>query len=495
MSILRQTLNLINTLQKALLNGEYPHSKTLISLCIQALGNEIPFGIYTETSKGFLNVFKSEKKTKVLKDVVSENEISKKIRKLGDETFFDIAIFFRKFQRKILIRVSLPPLLQPDEENLSEVINSFYSFQELYDRNYVLLELIKILKATAEVDDIEEVIENATKVTKKLLGTQGASILLKDEKKDELFFKVVESEKSDKIKEVRIPTSKGIAGYTARTGKSLIVNDVSSHPEFYSKVDEKSGFTTKSLISAAIKPLNRTIGVIEAVNKLRETNFTEEDLELLETIADILGISLINSILHQKINKISTDIIKALITALEARDEYTKGHSYRVQIFSVKIARALGLPSKKIKKVELSSILHDIGKIGIPDNILRKPGKLSEEEYETIKKHPIIGYNILSSVEGLEDILDGIKYHHEKFDGTGYPEGLKGKDIPLIARIIAVADTLDAMTSDRPYRKALPLEIALEEIKKVKGTQLDPEIVETFLNSFSKTEETLQDNM
>ncbi|MFN4244570.1 MAG: HD domain-containing phosphohydrolase [Brevinematia bacterium] len=489
--MLKSILKLLNKIQETLTENVNLYSISFPKLCEEILEDKINFGIYINTPKGYLNTFRNRDGESVLKDIVNQNEISKNFQKYNGGYYIDLFISSRKYQREVLIRIVLhkDSISEDEIEIVNETIRNFYTFQELYNKDYILNQLIKILEETTEASNIEEVIQETTKITKKLLNVEGASILMKDEKNNELFFKVIDSEKSNEIKEIRIPIDRGIAGYTARTGNPLIVNDVKKHPEFYSNVDDKSGFITKSIISAPIKPLNKIIGVIEAVNKIRETDFTEDDLKILEMIAQILGINLLNSILYEKLNNTSRNTIKALITALEARDEYTKGHSYRVQIYSVKIAHALKLPSKKVEEVELSAILHDVGKIGIPDNILRKTEKLSNEEFEIIKKHPIIGYNILRSVEGLENVLDGIKYHHERFDGRGYPEGLKGKEIPLVARIISVADTLDAITSDRPYRKGLPFEYALEEIKKVKGSQLDPEIVETFLNSFTKIEE------
>lgn len=486
--MLKAVVKFINTLQKTLITSNDLSQINLPKLCHEYLGDKVKFGIYSESKKGYLTTYKSEE-LPILKDVILESEITKSINKYNGFHFFDLVIFCRNSHKKITIRVVLNKIKEDEAKLINDIIHNFHLFQELKDNNSILLELISILKETSEAENIDEVIEKSIKVTKKILATQGASILLKDDKSNELYFKVIDSDKSEKIKEIRIPIDKGIAGYTARTGKALIVNDVSKFPEFYSSVDEKSGFITKSILSAPIKPLGKIIGVIEAVNKIKGTDFNERDLEILKTIGDIIGINIINSLLYQKLNNLSTNIIKSLISALEARDEYTKGHSLRVQILSSKIARAMGLPSKEIKEIELSAILHDIGKIGIPDSILRKPDKLTNEEYEIIKKHPIIGYNILSSIEGLEKILDGIKYHHERFDGKGYPEGLKGKEIPLIARIIAVADTLDAMTSDRPYRKGLPIEKAVEEIKKCKNSQLDPEIVDVFLNSFTTLEE------
>ncbi|MCX8028995.1 MAG: HD domain-containing protein [Brevinematales bacterium] len=462
-------------------------------ICTYALGKDIPFGVYIETRKGFLSIFKSERSL-LLKDVILESEISKKLKSFDDGSswyYFDLLLSSRKLHKKVLVRIFVNSSNLSDQElsMIESVVSNFYSFQDLYDKNYVFGELIGILKETTEVEDINEVIEKITSITKKLLDVQASSILLRDEKSNDLYFKVVDSEKSDRIKEIRVPIDKGVAGYTVRTGKSLIVNDVSNHPDFYSGVDEKSGFITKSLMSVPIRPLGKIIGVIEVINKLKETEFSDDDLRILETISEVLGINIINSLLYERLNSISSSIIKSLITALEARDEYTKGHSFRVQIYSIKLGNALRFSQKRIKQLELSAILHDIGKIGVPDSILRKPGTLTDEEFEVIKKHPVIGYNILSSIDGLDEVLEGIKYHHERFDGKGYPDGLKGQEIPIFARIISIADTLDAMTSDRPYRKGLPFEFALEEIKKSKGTQLDPELVDIFINSFTSLEE------
>ncbi|MDD5645087.1 MAG: HD-GYP domain-containing protein [bacterium] len=184
---------------------------------------------------------------------------------------------------------------------------------------------------------------------------------------------------------------------------------------------------------------------------------------------------------HQQIEKSSLNTLEVLAEALDARDHYTSGHSKRVTDFSVHIAEIMKLPHKEVEVIKQAGLLHDIGKIGIRDEILLKPGKLTRDEYELIKQHPLKGYKMLKGLSFLENALDCILYHHEQFDGTGYPEGLKGEDIPIGARIIHVADTVDAMTTERPYRKALTLETAIDELKKFKGVLFDPSVVEAFL--------------
>lgn len=176
-------------------------------------------------------------------------------------------------------------------------------------------------------------------------------------------------------------------------------------------------------------------------------------------------------------------IIQTLTAAIEAKDKYTKGHSKRVEIYSEKIARKLKLPSSRIETIKVAALLHDIGKIGIEDSILQKPTALSPEEWEKIKQHPEIGVKILEGVDFPDDVKKLIKHHHERYDGSGYPEGNKGAETPLEAYIIAIADAYDALTSDRPYRKAFTPQEALEIIKQNKGSQFHPAVVDALISA------------
>ncbi len=180
--------------------------------------------------------------------------------------------------------------------------------------------------------------------------------------------------------------------------------------------------------------------------------------------------------------KIYLKTITALTEAIDAKDVYTAGHSQRVAEISTTIAYDLGLTQKEIDNVHYGALLHDIGKIGVPENILNKTGKLTDSEFFAIKKHPIIGTNILRSIDFLDDALNIVRHHHERFDGRGYPDGLFGTDIPFMARIVCVADAWDAMTSNRSYRKALPIQVVIDELQKNAGTQFDPEIVRALQN-------------
>lgn len=175
-------------------------------------------------------------------------------------------------------------------------------------------------------------------------------------------------------------------------------------------------------------------------------------------------------------------MVMALAAAIEAKDSYTHGHSTKVMEYAVKIGEEIGLDNEQIETVRYAGLLHDIGKIGVKDVILTKQGKLTDEEIAELHKHPEYGANIMERVAILKDIAPLTLYHHEKYDGTGYPLGLKGNNIPLGARILAVADTYDAMIADRPYRKAFPFDYVKKEMFKAAGTQLDPDLVKAFFN-------------
>jgi HD-GYP domain-containing protein (c-di-GMP phosphodiesterase class II) len=177
---------------------------------------------------------------------------------------------------------------------------------------------------------------------------------------------------------------------------------------------------------------------------------------------------------------------RAIISTLEEKDSYTHGHSIRVAEYAVLIGTELGLSEVEVREVELSALFHDVGKIGIPDSVLLKPARLTRAEFEIMKSHPVRSARILEKITSLRNLIPGIKYHHERFDGLGYPDGLAGESIPLYARIILIADTYDAMTSTRPYRLALDKEVAFAELRNCSGTQFDPVLVDAFIKAMRR---------
>ena len=210
----------------------------------------------------------------------------------------------------------------------------------------------------------------------------------------------------------------------------------------------------------------------------------ESAIKSIEQMNMIASINLELKQSKEDLERAYLESIEALRYTVEAKDRYTRGHSDRVSEYSTLIGKKIGLSQEELKKLKIGGLFHDIGKIGVPDSILLKTERLTDEEYSEIKNHPSIGKHILSSASIFYDIIPIVYHHHEKYDGTGYPGKLKGEEIPLLARIAAIADTFDAMTSKRSYRDALSIDVAKNEIKRCSGTQFDPELVDAFLSLF-----------
>lgn len=208
----------------------------------------------------------------------------------------------------------------------------------------------------------------------------------------------------------------------------------------------------------------------------------ESGIKSIEQMNEIKRINEELSDTYEKLERAYLDSIQTLRYTVEAKDPYTRGHSDRVSAYSVLLGKYLGLSETDLRTLEVGGLFHDIGKIGIPDSILLKESKLTDDEYSEIKNHPSIGAHILCNASIFQDIIPIVKHHHERFDGKGYPGKLKGEEIPYLARVTAVADTFDAMTSKRTYRNALPLDVVTEEIADCSGTQFDPEIAKVFLD-------------
>jgi len=229
-----------------------------------------------------------------------------------------------------------------------------------------------------------------------------------------------------------------------------------------------------------------TIAVIRTLNKSDWTDFSDEDLRILESIATHLGLKLENLRLENELKSQLQSSIQALAQAIEMKDRYTGGHTKRVFAYADAIASQLPLTEEERERVRLAGLLHDIGKIGVPDRILQKPSELTAAEWTEMERHTDWGYDIVSRVEGLENIAEILRFHHERWDGNGYPTGLKGTEIPRASRVITIADAFDAMVTERPYRKAMSPEDARIRILSLAGTQFDPEMVQAFDAAFEK---------
>ena len=317
-----------------------------------------------------------------------------------------------------------------------------------------------------------------------LLHSETGSLMLINQN-NELYIVAAKGLSKDIIENTRMKIGEGIAGRVASTGKYYFVEDIETDVRFLRpNLEEK--YETKSFISVPLKIKNKVIGVLNINSSKNNKPFTQRDVELLTLFADNSAITIENLELFTDLQSFYLEMIQTLARALDAKDSYTHDHADRAGKYAKLIAQEMNLPDTVVRYIEYAALLHDMGKIGISDTILLKKGKLTDEEQKIIRQHPIIGYKIILPIKYLYPIAPLVLYHHERYDGTGYPEGLSGEEIPLGARIVSIIDAFDAMTSDRPYRKAPSVKTAVNELKKGMGKQFDPKIVKIFLDILSR---------
>jgi hypothetical protein len=275
-----------------------------------------------------------------------------------------------------------------------------------------------------------------------------------------------------------IPTGQGAAGWAASHGQMVTVSESTPWKEGdLPEVERCMALALHVPMTAA----GRTRGVITIGLREGQKEIPADDILTIRDLANQVAVALENAELKRKEERTYIETVAALAAAVEARDKYTRGHSRRVTEISVEIARIMGKPEWFVKDIESAALLHDIGKIGFPDQILCNPGPLPPDGVHVIRNHPLAGENILKPVGSLSRLCSIVRHHHEQFDGSGYPDRLRGEEIPLAARVIAVADSFDAMTSERPYRPPRSRDDAVAELRRCSGTQFDPSCVEVFL--------------
>ncbi len=283
------------------------------------------------------------------------------------------------------------------------------------------------------------------------------------------------------IKKVTVPLGRGIVGTSVESQTAIMIEDAQHDERVFKAADQQTGFVTRSLLCVPLVRQGKSIGAIEAVNKRGGGLFGQADLELLRNIADSAALSIENARLYAELSASYDGTLDALTAALDLRDRETEGHSRRVVEYTARLARQMGLTEPEIRSICRGALIHDIGKIGVPDAILLKPGLLDPDERRIMEKHPVAGYEMLLGVPYLKEEIPIVLAHQEHWDGSGYPFGLKGDQIPLGARLFAIADTFDALTSDRPYRPARSCAEAVQVIAAEAGRQFDPQAVQSFL--------------
>lgn len=358
----------------------------------------------------------------------------------------------------------------------------------------ILLDVSKTVSSSLDLHKVNDLI---LKKASWALKTDHASLFLLDDEERHLMLSAARGFSRNEMSNIALLGSWERINYqVVKNKRPIIVNDLISHRIFKK---ERLPFSKKrlplnSFISVPLKGKKRIIGVLIVSNRTKHPRvFTEKDERLLMALANHVSIALLNAKLYKDLEDLFMSTIASLANTIDAKDPYTHGHSERVTKYSMAIAKKMkNLSEDFVKKLRLSSLLHDVGKIGIKDAILGKKDRLTSEEAETMRQHPLIGVNIVSSIIGSEKLIRGIADHHERVNGKGYPGGLKAGKISLEGKIIAIADAFDALTTDRPYQKKFTSKEACLEIAHCSGTDFDPKIIEAYLHSFSEEHKTWQ---
>jgi HD-GYP domain-containing protein (c-di-GMP phosphodiesterase class II) len=303
------------------------------------------------------------------------------------------------------------------------------------------------------------------------------SVMMYDEAAGALKIVAVKAPGTAAASKLVFKPGEGVAGKAFQTGQAIYVEDPQRDPRY---VNAAAG-DNQPFISIPLLVKSKPIGVLNLHADGAIEPFNDYNVKFLNILAGEAAVMLHNLDLFDRLETFYLEMVKTLARAVDSKDQYTHEHSDRASVRARRLAKQMAVPDNEARYIEYAALLHDIGKIGIDEAILLKPGKLTPEEYEQMKKHPVIGHQILAPVKFLGPVAQMVLYHQEWYDGRGYPEGLKGEAIPLGARMVAVIDAWDAMTSDRPYRKALAREIAIDQLRKGAGTQFDPKVVEAFL--------------
>lgn len=356
-----------------------------------------------------------------------------------------------------------------------------------------LLDILDVFKIGKEVNielEHSKLIKQIIQMGSSKLEAKMCALYLMDEEKKELYLDTSLGERAYSENKGPIKLGEGIVGLVALNGETINLKQEAKSEGSKRKSYEKD-LKEQMILALPVKIKNKVVGVLEFVNKENGKAFTEEDEELMEMLVELqIAPNLDKSRTYEELRKTFVECISGMASTIESQDIYGKGHCVRVAQKAVRLGRGLGLKENELKNLEYASILHDVGKAKISDFIRSKKTLLTDEENDEIKKHPIFGSEILRQMDSLdESVRLGVQYHHEQYNGQGYPEGLKGEEIPLFARIIAVSDTYDNLRTDTVYRKGVKTEEALVTIKRAAGTYFDPKIVDVFNKIMLEKEE------
>ncbi len=378
------------------------------------------------------------------------------------------------------------------EERIEEIEEVNYRIadlaSELEGKNIVLNQVVDRLQAlykmglaTNATMDLNKLLDLLSNKVMETLRANVSYILMLNPKTGNMIVGGAAGITKDFNRDIEIPLKPGgVSHWVINRNQPKLLENIDQAREF-SKMS-RLGFIRESVVCAPLTDKDKVIGTITVANPVDGTPFNASDLELLSTIAAQASVAIRNARLYEEQEQSYINTVQALVSAVEASDAYTRGHSERVTRYSVALARHMGVEGETLKHLEQAAVLHDIGKIGIDVSLLHKKEKLTAADIDVLKLHPSIGVRILEPIHFLSTVRQIIEQHHERYDGKGYPQGLTNDEWRLEAKILAVCDTYDAMTSDRPYRKALSHEIAIQEIRDHSGSQFDPDVAAAFLS-------------
>jgi len=405
----------------------------------------------------------------------------------------------RQFQdaRALLMRVvgSLTkmgnPIVSTAIQDITRTTQSLSSLEQsvndyLKARQSQLGALMGVGRAINSSLGLKRVLEEVMDTLIELMHAERGFLMLR-ESNGELTVRIARGIAHINLEEESFKVSRTIVGRVADSGEPILTTNAQDDPRFGSQMSIAM-YQLRSILCAPLKIKNQLIGVIYVENRARSGIFQEPDLSLITAFADQAAVAIDNAQLFENLQESNRELQEAYqatlegwVQALDMRDKETEGHTQRVTILTERLARTMGVDGVALLNITRGALLHDIGKMAIPDGILLKPDKLTEAERALIQKHPVYAYDMLKRINFLLPAIDIPYCHHEKWDGTGYPRGLKGEEIPFAARIFPVVDVYDALVSDRPYRKGLPPREVRERIKADSGKHFEPRVAEAFL--------------
>jgi HD-GYP domain-containing protein (c-di-GMP phosphodiesterase class II) len=476
-----------------------PHSQALV-------GTRFP------ASRGIAGAALHAREPIFIPDVAADARWDRRLGELSDlrlVTMYCLPLMLREQPVGVVQVFNLPAgsvdeveelaLLQDLGDRMASEIEKTRLLDQAQRREKRLSALVDIISRLTTTLDRNDLLTRIMNHARDLLEVEATSVWELDNRSDPpvLRLHVATGERGERLREMTVPIGQGIIGEVVATGDRVLVEDVANDNRHYKQLDEQTGFVTRSILCVPLRAPRiqlgqdrgeleaSIIGGAQALNK-RGGPFSEDDVALFETLASQAATVLQVARLNEDTYKLFMGVIKVVAGAIDAKDPYTQGHSQRVSEFAVAIAEELGLAREQINHVRIGGILHDVGKIGVPDAILKKDGGLSDDEFAEIKKHPAKGYEIMRQEELrwlLREELPALLEHHEREDGSGYPQRLTSERISWIGKIVHVADVFDALTSDRPYHDGRPAELALSMLQAGAGTEFDRACVEALLRA------------